>query len=117
MAVCWGDGGNAICTGTGCHSEWSPEPIPESPPEGERFASLSTDGPHCGLRMDGTPVCWTKYVDSGLSSPPEGERFTSISASPTHACGLREEGEVVCWGEDWFGQASPPDGKAWTETP
>ena len=110
VAVCWGDGGNAICTGTGCHSEWSPEPIPESPPEGERFASLSTDGPHCGLRMDGTPVCWTKYVDSGLSSPPQGERFTSISASPTHACGLREEGEVVCWGEDWFGQASPPDG-------
>ena len=121
-AVCWGDGGNSTCMVTpgvfySCHSEWSPDPTPQSPPEGERFASLSTDSPHCGLRVDGTPVCWTKYVDSGLASPPEGERFTSISASPTHACGLREDGGVVCWGQNWFGQASPPDGKLWIETP
>ena len=97
--------------------DWSPDHIPQSPPEDERLASLSSDGPHCGLRTDGTPVCWTKYVDSGLTSPPEGEGFTTISASPRHACALREEGEVVCWGQNWFGQASPPDGKMWIDAP
>ena len=122
VAVCWGDGGNEICTLTlrqfySCHSDWSPDPIPQSPPEDERLASLSNDGPHCGLRTDGTPVCWTKYVDSGLTSPPEGEQFISISASPRHACGLRADSGVVCWGQNWFGQASPPDGKLWIETP
>lgn len=120
--VCWGEGGNSTCRVTprqyyACHSDWSPNPIPQSPPEGERLASLSTDGPHCGLRIDGTPLCWTKYVDSGLTSPPEGEQFTSISASPRHACALRVDGGVVCWGQDWFGQASPPDGMLWAETP
>ena len=116
VAVCWGDGGNETCTLTGCHSDWSPDPIPQSPPEDERLASLSNDDPHCGLRTDGTPVCWTKYVDSGLTSPPDGEQFISISATPTHACGLRADGGVVCWGQNWLGQASPPDGKLWTET-
>ena len=121
-AVCWGDGGNSTCMVTpgqfySCHTEWSPDPTPQSPPEGERFALLSNDSPHCGLRMDGTSVCWTKYVDSGLTSPPEGERFTSISASTTHACGLREDGGVVCWGQDWLGQSSSPDGNMWVETP
>ncbi len=116
VAVCWGDGGNETCTLTprqlySCHAEWSPDPTPQSPPEGERFASLSSDSPHCGLRMDGTPICWTTYVDSGLTSPPEGEQFISISASLIHACGLRADGRVVCWGQNWFGQASPPDGK------
>ena len=122
VAVCWGDGGNKTCTLTpslsySCHSDWSPDPVPQSPPEDERLASLSSDGPYCGLRADGTPVCWTKYVDSGLTSPPEGEWFTTISASPRHACALREDGEVVCWGRDWLGQASPPDGTMWTEIP
>ena len=122
VVVCWGDGGTETCTLTpslfySCHSDWSPDPVPQSPPEDERLASLSSDGPHCGLRADGTPVCWTKYVDSGLTSPPEGERFTTISASPKHACALREGGEVICWGRDWLGQASPPDGKMWMNTP
>ena len=122
VAVCWGDGGNETCTLTpslfySCHSGGSPDPVPQSPPEDERLASLSSDGPYCGLRADGTPVCWTKYVDSGLTSPPEGERFTTVSASPKHACALRMDGEVVCWGRDWLGQASPPDGTMWTEIP
>ena len=121
VVVCWGDGGNQTCLVTpqlsySCHYEWSPDPIPQSPPEDERLVSLGNDRPHCGLRTDGTPVCWTKYVDSGLTSPPEGEKFISISASSWHACGLRSDGEVVCWGQDWFGQASPPDGKMWIET-
>ncbi len=122
VVVCWGDGGNQTCTLRssliyGCHYDWSPDPVPQSPPEDERLVSLSNDDAHCGLRADGTPVCWTKYVDSGLTSPPEGERFTTISASPKHACALREDGEVVCWGRDWLGQASPPDGTMWTEIP
>ena len=122
VAVCWGDGGNETCTLTlrqfySCRTVGGLDPTPQSPLEGERFASMSTDSPHCGLRTDGTPVCWTKYVDSGLTSPPEGEQFISISASPRHACGLRADGGVVCWGQNWFGQASPPDGKLWIETP
>ena len=121
VTLCWGDGGKETCTVTpgqfySCHTDWSPNPTPQAPPKGERFTSLSADGPNCALRSDGTPVCWTENVDSGLTSPPEGEHFVSISATATHACAIRVDGSVVCWGQDWFGQASPPDGKLWTET-
>ena len=110
--VCWGTRGLTLCTPDAvgwfrCRTVGSDEHVPQSPPEGERFASLSSGSPNCALRADGSAVCWTEYR-TGLAQPPDGERFTSISSSSLHACGLRADGTAVCWGWDRFGQASPP---------
>ena len=112
LTVCWGTGGLTTCTPDAvgwfrCRTIASDEDVPQSPPEGERFVSLSSGSPNCGLRADGSAVCWTEYR-TGLAQPPDGERFTSISSSSLHACGLRADGTAVCWGWDRFGQASPP---------
>ena len=90
IAVCWG--------------LWYTMGSP-SPPEDERFTSISIGGGYaCGLRQDGVAVCWV-----GWDSPPEDERFTSISVGDGYACGLRQDGAAICWGDDSNGYASPPE--------
>ena len=110
---CWGNGALELCTssrrGSACRILGSRDDFLLSPPEGERFRSLSSGRPLCALRIDGTPVCWSK-TRSPLVPTPTGERFTSISSSLRHACGLREDGSVACWGQDNYGQSSPPSG-------
>ncbi len=84
-----------------------------TPPEGERFTTISVGSYACGLREDGSPVCWGN--DREL---PEGERFTAISVGLSRACGLREDGAPVCW--DGFdpgyglGTLTPPEGERFT---
>ena len=119
--ACWGRGGFSVCTPVPggfnrCKSFGTGYQVAPSPPEGERFKSLGSGSPNCGLRLDGTAACWTKYK-SGLEFPPAGERFTTISSSSSHACGLRDDGTVVCWGRNRQGQASPPSGLNLTATP
>ncbi len=119
---CWGDGDRPDCK-LNPHLVYSCGPSaglgefnPPSPPERERFASISPEGGTCALRPDKTPMCWTPYIISGLTAPPEGERFTSVAGNLENACGLREDGRVICWGLDRTGGASPPDGMMWAET-
>ena len=81
-----------------------------TPPAGERLTSISTGWVHtCGLREDGTAVCWGSN-QHGKSSPPGG-RFMAISGGVSYTCALRQDGTPVCWGEDSNGQASPPEGE------
>ena len=66
-------------------------------------------GYSCGLRADGSPLCWggeiayfplrgdTKRDRHPVLFPPDGE-FTDIEAGRLRACGLRASGEVACWG-------------------
>ncbi len=90
-------------------------------PEGERFAAISVGAQEaCGLRRDGSPVCWPAYAfedDVGSetsTAPPADERLAALSVGLAHACALREDGSAVCWGETRHGQASPPEGAAFT---
>ena len=71
----------------------------------------------CGLREDGTPVCWG-WDKRGQASSQHGVTLTAITSGGAHTCGLREDGRAVCWGSniyDWDskfgGQASPPYGE------
>ena len=71
----------------------------------------------CGIRPDGSPVCWeigvTDYhPDPGddEDSPPKGEKLNAISSGPYHVCGLRPDRTAVCWGNNRLGQATPPQG-------
>ena len=117
--VCWGGGGNVRCwelpDGTlACRR--GPGDWPLAPSEDERLSSISSRLPVCGLRTDGTPVCWG--VDRfGNNAPPKGERFDLMSSSGAHSCGLRPDGTVVCWGWDQFGQSSPPLGTGTAGSP
>ena len=71
----------------------------------------------CGLKQDGTPVCWgvgqlgyTAGPKDGEDIPPDGEIFTAISAGTRYTCGLKADGIALCWGYNHKGQATIPDG-------
>ena len=68
----------------------------------------------CGLRPDGSAVCWGDD-EWGQASPPEGERFAAVSAGYSHTCGLRTDGSLLCWGENPLNQAPQlPKGERFT---
>ena len=84
------------------------QPTPYNPAPGHTFASLSTEAPECGIKADGTALCWHPWGSVG--SPPATETFTQISAGTRHVCGLRTDGTIACWGDNFYGQATPPNG-------
>ena len=72
-------------------------PVPSVP-----FVSVSTGEAHtCGLKTDGSVLCWG-YNSDGQSTPPDGP-FASVSAGLSHTCGVKTDGSVVCWGDDRWG--------------
>jgi alpha-tubulin suppressor-like RCC1 family protein len=62
----------------------------------------------CGLKNDGTIVCWGKNSTKEIK-PPSGT-FTKISGGEEHYCGLKTDASLSCWGNNDKGQASPPAG-------
>ena len=81
----------------------------QATPPGGSFTQVSAGVWHsCGLRSDGSVVCWGNSND-GQATPPGGS-FTQVSAGRGHSCGLRSDGSVVCWGNSNDGQATPPGG-------
>jgi hypothetical protein len=64
---------------------------------GWRDASGSYEGTldGCGLKADGTIVCWGTQAD--LTPAPSGP-FASVSVGGCHACGLKVDGTAACWG-------------------
>ena len=59
------------------------------------LASLSGGaGYTCGLRVDGSPLCW--WIGGGEPVWPE-DKFTAISSGGLQACGLRNDQSVICW--------------------
>ena len=62
----------------------------------------------CGVRGDGTVVCWGNN-GNGQVDAPSGS-FTAISAGGAHSCGVRGDGTVVCWGYNEYGQVDAPSG-------
>ena len=83
-----------------------------TPPQDQKLVltSISSGGGHiCGLRPDGTAICWG-WNGAGESIPPTGE-FTSVSAGGSHTCGLRPDGTAICWGWNEEGESSPPTGE------
>ncbi len=102
--VCWGPRG------------WGP-----TPPDGEQFTTISAGSlDACGLRVDGTAVCWGWYLSGfhrcdavrsdgngvcwahlprvGEEPLPEDARFKAISVGSGFACGIRMDDDILCWG-------------------
>lgn len=93
----------------------TPTPVPPPWPlsidtPGQPVTLSSGIGHTCGLRPDGSAVCWG-VNDAGQSSPPGDERFVSLSSGSFHTCGLRVDGSLFCWGADVAGQILPPEGE------
>ena len=63
---------------------------------------------NCGLRPDGTAVCWGSN-GSGQATPPAGT-FSALAAGGFHTCGLRPDATATCWGMNTDGQATAPGG-------
>ena len=73
------------------------------------FTQVSASAGHsCGVRSDGSVLCWGGNGD-GQAVAPSGS-FTQVSASVGHSCGVRSDGSVVCWGDNGAGQAVAPSG-------
>ena len=51
----------------------------------------------CGLKTDGTAVCWGNN-SQGQATPPTGVKFVAISSGLAHTCAQRANGSVTCWG-------------------
>lgn len=77
----------------------------------EEFILLSASGTHtCGLRRDGSVLCWGLLYLYDSNMPDPDERLVALSVGLAHGCGLREDGSAMCWGDDRDGSASPPEG-------
>ena len=94
-------------------SNWGQATLPATAPASPASAatnSISSGYRHtCGLRINGTAVCWG-WNGLGQSTPPAGATFAAISSGSDHTCGLRADGVAVCWGRNSSGQATPPAG-------
>ena len=38
-------------------------------------------------------------------------RYSAVTAGGGHSCGLRTNGTITCWGNNFWGQATAPDGQ------
>ena len=73
------------------------------------FSQVSASSGHsCGLRSDGSLVCWGDNR-WGQAVAPSGS-FSQVSAGIVHSCGLRSDGSLVCWDYNSSGQAVAPSG-------
>ena len=84
--------------------DYPPFEVPLNPPPGEEsFVSISS-GPYqtCGLRADGTPICWKTTSEPShpaIAPPPAGEVLASIDSRTCYTCGLRPDGSPLCWAQ------------------
>ena len=59
--------------------------------------AIDGGGEHtCGLRTDGTVVCWGANGFGQAEAP--GGLFSAVTAGTWHSCGLRTDNSIVCWG-------------------
>ena len=69
---------------------------PRSRPPVGTFSQVGVGGDHaCGVRTDGTVVCWGALYNEAM---PAGT-FSQISASWSYSCGVRTDGTLACWGD------------------
>ena len=65
-----------------------------TPPEGS-FKSISAGNVQtCGIRPDGSMVCWNEKETWDQSGGP----YISVGVGQRHYCAVETGGRAVCWG-------------------
>ena len=110
----------------GLVAEVSPDRISSSPdmPEimyrqsTQQFVQISAgDDETCGLKSDGSMLCWGYFGDfpvssafgTGYVSRPPSEGWKQVSPGTGFACGIENDDTLVCWGNEDF-NLHPPAG-------
>jgi len=72
------------------------------------WTAVTAGGEHsCGLKADGTAVCWGGNRRGQLEVP--AGRFKELAAGSFHTCAIANDGTVACWGDDAEGQCTAPE--------
>lgn len=83
-------------------------------PEGTFISVTVGHGFSCGIRPQGSVVCWGDDSAGQLQAPTGS--FVTIAAGSGHSCGIRVDGAIKCWGLGDSGQLDAPDGQFNTVT-
>lgn len=83
-------------------------------PEGTFTSVTAGHGFSCGIRPQGSIVCWGDNSEGQLQAPTGS--FVTITAGSAHSCGLRVDGAIQCWGRADAGQVDAPDERFSTVT-
>ena len=59
---------------------------------------VSVGSHNCGLRPDGSLICWDGRVET---IKPPGGTFSEVRVGNGYACALGINGAVICWGNDY----------------
>jgi hypothetical protein len=79
-------------------------------PDGD-YDSVTVGRNHaCGLRDNGSVMCWGDNEHGQIDSP-SGTLFTDISAGDEHSCGVTKDSTLSCWGRNDRQQRDVPEGK------
>ena len=62
-----------------------------------------------GIATVASPEETTGVFEDTTQSRQDGD-FAHVATGRSHACGVRFDNSLVCWGENWAGQAEPPEG-------
>ena len=84
------------------------DPAPLATVAGGYTAVSAGYGHSCGLRADGTVVCWGDDNFWGQLDAPAGA-FAAVDVGSGHSCGLRTNGTIQCW--SWI--TNLPEGVRW----
>jgi alpha-tubulin suppressor-like RCC1 family protein len=103
----------ALSFAPACKTECHPYGSVEGP-----WVSVSVGGNQsCGIKEDGTLLCWGGQYEDELC-PPE-EQFAQVSVGAESACenpfscGIAaSDGTGICWGNNQYGQLAIPQGLA-----
>ena len=70
---------------------------------------VSTGREHtCGLKADGTVLCWGDNFVGQTAVPAMTSPAVQISAGGYHTCALKADGTLICWGLNYDWQTFPP---------
>ena len=83
--------------------------VATTPPKEASFTTIAAGDSHtCGLRSDGTVVCWGQN-GQGQADPVEG-KYIALAAGGQHTCTIGADQTITCWGANWAEETKPSEG-------
>lgn len=77
---------------------WGADTSGQASPPDASFVDIRGGIVHsCGLRDDGSLICWGSN-SLGRTDSPEGDSYTQIDVGQFHSCALANDGLGTCWG-------------------